>query len=508
LAARGALVVAGTVLLSAAVGCHSGNNPSASSTTPAAGSSIVQPADAGPYVSSPDGTAPLRSITGMVDGWNVISPAADRYTSDDNALLHDFGQDVTMAFGAKGAPVVIWASLTDPPNNGYTISSANLGPDGKWQAPVDVARTRLAPGPTGSVLSAAGDASTNVVAVVTERRDDNSVATGIDLYLSADDGASWVKTGITDAEAYRPTIALSGSNLFVAYQGTTGDVLTTSVLPPVKHDAKNALDGADLRTMTWSTQNVPAPEGAAAPLGTPTVAVDRDGHPGLVGEFAEAASNRRVVAFWHPGMDRPSAVTETDATAGTLDVVDLVYRGNDPIASVSRPAPTNGEVAEVGISPDGGRTFLPAVPVPTRNGERASFGVTMAIAAPPGAAGTDDTGTTDTTAADTAPPDTSASAAAPTIGLAYLPDVQAPVDDPDGCGLPRLAMSTNLTDWRTCGPTDDNRRDPRSAVQPANLFQAVVAGPDGALYLPVTNRNPEGTLPAGIVVWRQPTSSP
>jgi hypothetical protein len=467
----------------------------------------VQPPDAGPYISSPEGTSPVRSFTGMVDGWNVISPAADRYTSDDNALLHDFGQDVTMAFGAKGAPVVVWASLTDPPNNGYTISSADLGPDGKWQAPVDVTRTRLAPGPTGPVLSAAGDASTNVVAVVTERRDDNGTSTGIDLYLSADDGASWSKTGVTDAEAYRPTIAMSGSNLYIAYQGPTADVLTTSSLPPVKHDAKNALDGADLRTMTWANQNVPSPPGAAGPLGAPAIALDPDGHPAVVGEFAEPTTNRRMVAFWRSGSAPPTSVTETDASFGTIDIVDLAFRGADPIASVSHPSSNGDQIAEVAISPDGGTTFLPAVSVPSRNDERATFGVTMAVAArkDTGAGSTDSTGSTDTTTA--ASPDTTAPTPA-TVGLAYLPDVQSPVDDPDGCGLPRLATSTNLTDWNVCGPTEDNRRDPRSAVQPANLYQNVVAGPDGALYLPVTNRNPEGTLPAGIVVWRQPTTSP
>jgi hypothetical protein len=483
-------------------GCHRGDNASPTTqptSTDIGQGSVLASGAAGPYISSPNGTQPVRSITGMVDGWNVVSPAPDRYTSDDNALLHDFGQDVAMAFGAKGQPVAVWASLTDPPNNGYTISASTLGPDQRWLPPVDVgAGTRLAPGPTGPILSVAGDPTTNVIAVATERRDDNGVATGIDLYLSADDGRSWSKTGATDTEAYRPTVAMSGSNLFVAYVGPTGAQLITSVLPPVKRDAKDALDGADLRTMTWATQAVPSPEGTTTPLGQAALAVDSQGRPAVVAAFAAPARNRRVIGFWRPGAARPQTVTETDASADSTDVVDLVFRDDNPIVSVADSANTGGHIATLAVSADGGTTYLPTVDVSSRDGERAPYGVTMAITAPPDRSGP---GSTSSTAADAT---TAAADVVRTVGLAYLPDAGPPVDDADGCGLPRLATSTNLTEWKVCGPIDDDRRDPRAAVQPANLFQGVFAGPDGALYLPVTNRNPDGTLPAGIVVWRQP----
>ena len=487
----------GTASAVTVVACHSGDNATQTTrpSTPISDPVGTLGPDAGPFA-SPTGTAPVRSITGMLDGWNVVSAAPDRYTSDDNALLHDFGQDVTMAFAGKGAPVVIWANLTDPPSNGYTISSANLGFDQRWQPPVEISRVRLAPGPTGPILAAAGDPTTNLIALVTERRDDNGVSTGVDMYLSADGGKGWSKIDVTDVEAYRPTVAISGSNLYVSFLGATNHQLATSVLPPVKRDAKDALDGADLRTMTWAVQAVPNPEGTTAPLGQPVVRADADGKPSVAAEFAASSRNKRVVGFWRPGLDHPNAVTETDATVGATDVVGLVFREADPIVSVSHPTAGSDAVGKVAISPDGGTTFLPPVDVPARDGERAPFGVTMAITAPPNAA------TSDSTVPATDPPDTTADLVR-TVGLAYLPDNADTVDETDGCGLPRLAMSTNLTEWKTCGPIPDDRRDPRSAVRPANVFQGIVAGPDGAFYLPVTNRNTDGTLPAGIVVWRQ-----
>jgi hypothetical protein len=173
---RAACVAVGATSAITVVSCRSGDSATQTTrpSTPISDPLGTLGPDAGPF-ESPGGTTPVRSLTGLLDGWNVVTPAPDRYTSDDNALLHDFGQDVTMAFAAKGAPVVLWANLTDPSSNGYTISSANLGFDQRWQPPVEIARVRLAPGPTGPILSAAGDPSTNVVALVTERRDDNGV---------------------------------------------------------------------------------------------------------------------------------------------------------------------------------------------------------------------------------------------------------------------------------------------------------------------------------------------
>ncbi|MBI2705481.1 MAG: hypothetical protein HYX32_09360 [Actinobacteria bacterium] len=427
--------------------------------------------------------------SGLREGWNVVAAAPDRYTNDNDALLHNFGQEVGMAFGTGGAPVVAWANLLDSPSNGFTISTSLLDPAAGWAPPTDVIRARLAPSGNGRLFTIAGDPATGVVAIALERRDDNGNAAGIDVLLSGDSGRTWTRTSAVDGEAYLPSVAVTGSAVLVAYANADGYAMANAVLPPLpRTDPAVPVDASGV---TWAVQPLPGIEGFVAADVQPSVAVSENGRVGVATLLASTTGRRRAVAY--TAIDAGTAPTsikalELDGVVPGSSSVAVAFRGVDPVvAAAFEPRPDPSVLAILAASTDGGATFGPSSTVPRQLSERAPYAVSMTVAG--AAARTDQPGTTATTAA---------TPAGRTV-LVYKPDS---ADAQAGrCGVPRTVSSEDLVTWQTCGPSIDGVA-PATAVQPGNRLPDAVTGPDGGLYLAVANRNRSARVPVGIVVWR------
>lgn len=497
-------VALGAVVVIGACSDGASGPPTQTSGSPATGDDRV-PVASGPTstpgssTSSTIARAPRRSGTrGLADGWNVVAPASERYTNDFDALLHDFGQDTGVAFGAGGAPVVVWASLTDSANNGYTLSASTYSGTAGWSSPVEVVRSRLAPGPRGRLFSIGGDAREGVVAVAFERHDDNGASVGVDVMLSTDAGSSWVRAPAVEGEAYKPNVIVSGGSVHVAYVGADGYVVASSTLP--ERADPDLLAPIDVRRLTWRTQPIPMIEGFGSIDAMPAVAASPDGNPAFAVLAASMTGNRRGAVFAPLGASSSVRAMEiADVTPGSASI-SVAYRGDAPVVTVAfEPRPNADALAYVATSNDGGSSFSSPVLVPAELRENAPFGVAMTILGTTEAAEDgDDTNSTSRTSESA--PGTTATARRPgRIVLLYEPDTLDTTAS--GCGLPRMVSSEDLQTWTTCGAGDDTVT-PATAVLPANLAPTPVAGPDGHLYVAITNRNPSARVPLGIVLWR------
>ena len=397
--------------------------------------------------------------------------------------MHDFGQDVAMAFGAGGTPVVAWASLTDSSNSVYTISATSFVTETGWSSPVEVARARLAPGPTASLFTMSGAMAEGVVAHAFERRDDTGFSAGVDVMFSTDLGRSWARSAAADGEAYHPAVTVGGGAMHVAYASAEGYSVSSAVLPPRSRAEPPApIDGTQL---AWKVQQLPALEGFTPADKQPSVALDNEGRP-AVASISAGADNTQVATFVHVGDRNAAKAIELAGNPGGVSSVSLAFAGTRAVVSLAiEPRAQAGVLASVASSDDGGETFNAAQPVLDGLNERAPFGIGLVAVTPPG-------GQTVSTATTTAPKPAQ-------FVLNFEPDMFK--DTSSRCGLPRLVYSSDLSSWTECGAGTDVV-SPATAVIPANLTPSAVAGPDGRLYVPVTNRNPSAPLPVGIVLWR------
>lgn len=440
-----------------------------------------------PPASRPPVTVGSTSEYLLPDGWTLVSPAPDRYTSDFDALLHDFGQDVAVAFGARGEPVVAWASLTDSANNGYTISASSFVPPTGWSTPVEVARARLAPGPSGRLFSMSGNVAAGTLAVAFERHDDAGSSTGIDVAVSVDSGMSWIRTPAADGEAFRPAVAVGSRSIFVAYVAAEGYAVASAAVPkPVSPDQSTRIDEP---APQWTTRLLPMLEGYVPTDNQPAIAVDQDDKAAVASIAAPPSGDRRAAVYVN--LDERAAVSaiEVGGVSPGSGSVGLAFRESGPLVSLAfEPRSEDDVLAYVASSDDMGETFGTPSRVPNTLHERAPFGIGLTVL---------DTIPTNPRTASTAPAATGEGRAV----LSFEPDsVDAAASN---CGLPRLVSSSNLTDWTTCG-AGEGSTSPAISVMPGNLSPSAIGGPDGRIYVPVANRNPSAPLPLGIVIWSGP----
>jgi hypothetical protein len=337
----------------------------------------------------------------------------------------------------------------DQKPNSDQIETSAYDPDSKsWGAPVTQA-TGDFEGRFGTDMSIAGDPGTDVV-VVAYSTGTVDGTTGIAVAVSVDGGQTWAQSTVsTTAQASRPSVAVGGGKIYVAYPVADGGLhLATSdgTTNPTFDDVTLPGDGDGYPTANEQ------PAIAIAPDGTPLVAYDTD---------TGADYNREVLA-WSPGEDQPVKVLDSQGTQNDSATVALTFQGAKAlvVSSLVR-GDEDPNIGYLATSNDDGKTWSPdkGAPVPAIQPVSSPFSYALAG------------GTV----------------------LAYYPNGGSART----CQGVVLMGTTDLKTWKSC--------DPFAAAFPSvaeQYYPGATADTDGSVLVAFANGdNGDPTVPTGILVW-------
>jgi hypothetical protein len=395
-------------------------------------------------------------------GYNtaVASPSAD----DDNIIGH-FGSAVSMILDTSGDPALAY-NVQDPNNDG-DYSDGRLyfvrwdRAHYQWTKPVQVAVVGDVEFGNLTPASLAQDPTNGAIGMAYQ---DESTADSdrISFSISSDGGVTWkaVKvTGDDSSTAYeRPSLAMNAGNVYLTFYHDFDGILYVT--------GKQSDDPSK-----WTSTLVPLPGGydhywqvsslALDSRGVPAVAFVVDGDPGM------------AEAFWRPG---GSSVLIWNNNGEQTDDPDLrlTFSGTQPRVVFAGALDDNyfadyDHSIWVMSSPDNGATWARPANVVSDLGTTLDAPVSIA-AGPQG-------------------------------------QVAIVMDDNGGngtsnCTEPKIAMSTDLVNWTTCG-TDT------AGVYSINAISSQVAfAGNGSLLVGFqqTEFGDDNSLPTGVLVWRQPAA--
>jgi hypothetical protein len=397
-------------------------------------------------------------------GYNTVVP----YPADhDPYFAGQFGQAVRMILDSSGDPALayVWA---DPNNvNDFSTSSLNFArwdrAHYQWTSPVKV--TAIGDVQFGSLfpISLAQDASSGTFGIAyqdeTGKDSAGQETSRIGVALSSDGGLTWktVKAAAEDgAEGYqRPSMAMSGGNLHLAFYHD--------------YDGIRYVTGKETDDPSkWTSTLVPLPGGYTYYTQISSLALDSKGAPAIA--FIVSNDNGPAEAFWHPG---GSTVLIRDDAGMQNDSPDLslVFFGTQPRVVFAGALDNNyyddyDHTMWVISSPDNGTTWSNPSNVTSDQGSDLNGPLSLALGSRGQAA--------------------LAMESNGGNGTAY-------------CGGPKLAMSTDLVTWTTCGLSTVEQPDIDGGSP-----NVAYAGND-RLFLGFRQSVVSDTsLPLGITVWRQP----
>ena len=394
-----------------------------------------------------------------------LSLAAASPLNGDQVNL-TYGENVSLAFDGNGDPA--FAFLFGDPNADGNNAAGQLWfeswnrAQAQWNPLVQVAT----PGNVGSgneaAIALAYDSSANTFALATE-----DLATNIDLYVSANDGATWsLATTFTGPGGMGgldgPAMALGSGNIYLTYQtgGTIGLQYVTGKLSA----------GAT----AWTTVGAP-PIGSnigPSPAGVSSaVALDNSGNPGVAFWAPDQNTDGgQILYFWRPsGKAAPVMAANTGGSQSSeLGVRMVFYQGNPRIGfagTTSDANGNNGRNINFVRSDDGGNTWQSPVAIPTDVGSSDDYPVDVAVDSNDNGALAFDQNTSD--------------------GQAV-------------CGNPKLALSSDLVNWTICQVAPDlgNFNGSPGAIQ--TRF-----GGNNKRYV-VWQSNGNTSNNSGVVMYRQP----
>jgi len=332
-----------------------------------------------------------------------------------------YGQNVSLAFDGNGDPA--FAFIFGDPNNDGNAPEGQLWfrswnrAQVQWNPLVKVATPGNVTSPYEAVVALAYDISASTFALASQ-----DLAGNLDLYVSTNGGAAWtLKTTFTSASGIDgPALALASGNIYLAYQAGGSDGLQY---------VTGKLSAA---ASTWSTKAVPAiPNvGAALPGKSPALALDNSGNPAIAFWAPDTTqSYNAILFFWRPaGSSAPVAVASTNNTqSDTVGVRMTFYQANPRIvfnALTSDAEANNDSEVHFVRSDDGGKTWQKPVLIPPDGNESTNYPLDVAI-------------------------DSSGNGA-----LAYESN-EAAGDGSQKCDSPKLALSSDLTNWSVCQVAPD-----------------------------------------------------
>jgi len=338
-----------------------------------------------------------------------------------NQVNLTYGENVSLTFDGNGDPA--FAFLFGDPNADDVAAEGQLffrswnRAKTQWNPLVLVATPGDASSGGESVVSLGYDTSTKTFALATD-----DIAGNIDLYVSTNGGATWsLKTTFSSANG--PALALSAGNIYFAYQADSGVGLQYVT-------GKLSADPG-----TWTTVSAPVVNNAGSSnFGvSPAVAIDSSGSPAVAfwaPDISPDNGGAEILFFWMPaGNAAPVAVVNTsnEFESATLGVRMVFYQTNPRIGftAITDLADANADanVHYIG-SNDGGKTWQPAVSIPTDGHESTDYPLDIAVDASDNGA------------------------------MAYESN-EAEGDGSEKCDSPKLALSSDLVNWTVCQVAPD-----------------------------------------------------
>ena len=375
-----------------------------------------------------------------------------------------YGDDIALAKDSNGDPA--FAFIFDDPNQDNDHTDTQLlfrswnRATYSWNSVVAVATVGDVSTTERSTTSMALDSSTGVFVIATEFQD-AAGDSAIKVYTSSDGGKTWTtkQTYPVDSSAYGPSVALSGSKIYLAFNvDTIGIEYYTGAL------------SSD--PSTWTTKTAPVPPGTdVAEFGTgPSLALDGSGTPGIAYWATDTnQSYNEILFFWRPaGSTLPVKVTDTENNQSGVNEV-LHFTGNNPriLFYGQRNDAAFGVGNHFAISNDGGSTWQIPVVIPPDGDSSTDFPFDMAL-------------------------DSRGNAAAAFGQNAGSGDAT--------CGNPKLSRSSDYMNWTTCAAADVSITG-NFSVYPDSI--AMTFGGNDRLFLMWKDTADDGNG-VGVFLWREP----
>jgi uncharacterized protein (TIGR03437 family) len=384
-----------------------------------------------------------------------------------------YGDNVSLVFDGNGDPA--FAFLFADPNSDGNPAEGQLWfrswnrVQAQWNPLVLVATPGDVSSGDESTIALAFDTSTNTFALATE-----DIGGNIRLYVSTNGGVAWsLTTTFTGANGLGgldgPALALGAGNIYLAFQagGDTGLQYVTGKL--------------SANPASWTTVSAPSINNVGPSFGgvAPAVAIDNLGNPAVAfwaPDQTPGVGYNALLFFWRPASTTaPVEVVNTgnNQSIDPLAVRMVFYQGNPRIgfsANLSAAAGAAGQNVNFVRSDDGGKTWQPAVAIPTDGNSSDDYPLDVAV-------DSNDNG-----------------------ALAFDENTAAG-DGSEQCGVPKLALSTDLVHWTICQVAPDlgNFNGGAGAIQ-------LAFGGNSKRYV-VWQSNGDDATTAGVVMYRDPPNN-
>jgi hypothetical protein len=385
-----------------------------------------------------------------------------------------FGTDISWTADANGDPAIAFASR-DPNGDGDESDTRVLflgwsRRDFAWKVPIEVdAPGVMSENGRGTSIARDDSNSTLVIAYGGTSSSGNSTALlTVSVATSTDEGATWTLRGSlpTGSDTDEPSLAVyNGTAHLASYVGNGPGSRV--------YYATGAI--ADLSTWTQTEAPLASPlgvSGAEAPL---ALGLDTTGAPALSYwvNTSDPQSNTAgyALVFWRPTAGA-SVVTSTTGVASSLDVA-LAFFGSAPRIAFLDDAFDPSGVYDLWTSTStDGTSFSAPVAVPNDGDSSLDVQIGLALDAQGRAAVVSESNHNGTSSI---------------------------------CGNPKLARSSDFTNWgTTCSPDATNAQRISGGV---TGYDVVRFGKNGKLYIAGNNHaaNPAGEgLADGVFIWHEP----
>ncbi len=371
----------------------------------------------------------------------------------------NYGYDISLVLDGNGDPA--FAFLFDDPNLDTDPADTQLlfrswnRAQYKWNPVVTIGTVGNIATTFWQSISLAYDSSTGMYAIAAENNDDGLLR----LFVSSD-GKGWsLKGKIQSADsAQGPSLVLSNGNVYLA------DVISTIGLQYTT--GKLSADPS-----TWQSTIAPVPANTGVALGdtTPSLALDSTGTPAIAYWVPDTTQGYNdILYFWRPPSGTPIKVMDTQ-NQQTDVFVKMLFHQNNPriVVHAQRQDADFGVGLHFVRSDDGGHTWTSPVVIPPDGNSSTDYPFDLTL---------DSKGD----------------------GAIFFGQNSGSGDA--ACGNPKLSLSTDLTNWKTCSAADVSVTSQYS-VYPGSV--AAAYGGNDKLYL-LWWDNGTSTTGTGVLMYRQP----
>ena len=394
-------------------------------------------------------------------GFQVAAPAPGVPGSQTVA---NYAWNISMTLDANGDPAFAFVyadpNLDSNPNDGQLLFRSWNRAKYAWNPVLKVTTAGDISSAYRSTISLAYDPSTATFGLASEA----NAASAVNLYVSTDGGLTWSsKASFHDAAgaSYGPSLALAKGNVYLAFERDNSGIEYIT----------GAMSAA---SPAWTTSLAPQPNQTSIALvaESPSLSLDTSGNAAIAYWVQDLTQGYNYfLMYWKPGSAPVKIMDSQNNASGHY--TRMQFFGANPRIAVSvfrNDSNANGGTVHFVRSDDGGKTWTTPVLIPTDNHNSTDMPLGLAL-------------------------DSS--------GHGAMTFDRNSGSGDDACGFPKLARSTDLTNWTTCAAasvaTTGNYND-----IPFGL--ALLYGGNDKLYLAWQEGNTNGTG-VGVLLWREPPAT-